>query len=190
VTTTLTWEQFAPAVVGTLVGALTSGIWAWFNQRGRQGFERRMAEDSRTAQQALETLKTELTLDGEVRRQGAARKVVALLKIDPATIALLKVLLDDGCTGDERFEAILVWSSVALEAEPLLTVDALSEVEGFRASMRAAHSTLELKTMGKDISPVEIVQAHKDLRTGRVRLLEMVRRELQIDPSDKLEKRL
>jgi hypothetical protein len=86
----MNWEQLAQVLTPTVTGVTVSGIWAFFAQRGRQAFEQRQAADQRIAQQALEALKTELTLTAEVRRQVASRKVEAIFHIAAQTKTLVE----------------------------------------------------------------------------------------------------
>jgi hypothetical protein len=168
------WSQAAGPITGALTGAVVSGIWAFVTQR-------RIEAERRVASQALEVLKAQLTFDAEVLRQAAGKKVAALLKIDEATISLLRVLLNADRDHNQRREAVTAWGHEMVYAEALLGPEALAEMGAFQQSIGTADQTLMLKEIATEtVAPIKVVQAHAEIEEARKRLVGMIRRELQI----------
>jgi hypothetical protein len=177
----INWLEWLKACGPIVVALLGSGVWAWFNQRA---LERERAASG----QALEALKAQLTFESEVRRQAAVRKVEALLTLDAETVTLLRVLLDLKKTTDDRLAAVFAWGRATVHAHALLTPEALAEITAFQGAFNRANQTLGLREMQLEMQPrpdnwvdgSQVLEAHAAIEGARNRLLQMIRRELQV----------
>jgi hypothetical protein len=142
------------------------------------------------AAQALEQFKAGLTLEAEVRRQTAGKKVQALLKVSDETIALMRVFY--GTKGEAHakrcYDAGIAWSHATVEVEVLLGPPALAELMAFRGAVTevtAAFNTLELGATPVPEAAIARLDAEGRLEGARLRLFDMLRRELQIGAEEK-----
>jgi hypothetical protein len=168
----LTFEQLAP----TLVGVTASGIWALLAQRGRNAFDKQQAADQRIAQQALETMKANLTFEAEVRRQAAVKKAEVLFRIAATMTAAVEsvytVSTDDP---QARKDAVEGYWRALREGLFLFGGEAVKELKAFGGIL--TNGRIARDGMGHS-GAQSMVGAMVEGEAARDKLLDVIRREL------------
>ena len=147
----------------------------------RQSFSREVEREKRDAARDLESFKAQLTLDAEVRRQAAAKKVDVLVKFVEVINASLRGVLVivvkssalDDALGSQIASMNDYWSYVR-GGELFLGGDALqAEVNAFGVELNRV--TTEINKRSSDLLAVQ-----REAEAARNRLLGAIRRELQL----------
>jgi hypothetical protein len=143
------------------------------------------------AQESLEVLRSQLTLNAEVRRQAAAKKVELLVKIVAATNETMSQFFKLDVDSAGRNKAVHQWWLPAREADLLMGTDTLDELKLFSGAMLQAASVLGHIEFAPPLEfpdrAVKRLQTEDDISRARLRLFEALRRELPPEMFEKPE---
>ena len=99
-------------------------------EKERQAFTREIERDKQEAARALEEFKATLTLDAEVRRQAAAKKVGALMKVADLAVRMIgRALYDPEVT--DRIKALDEYWIATREAEAVVPLAVMQKLWAF-----------------------------------------------------------
>jgi hypothetical protein len=161
--------------------------------KDKQAFDRELARERDNADRLLEQFKSQLTLEAEVRRQVAAKKVDVVVRfIDlgnrlPGRV-VEPVLWKNGVapnTYQEIHKAMVEYRSAFREGEAFLGAEARQAIEGYRTELediQLAH------VKGGSEGPTSMVAVER-VDAARVRFFQALRRELQIETGENVEKK-
>jgi hypothetical protein len=184
-------------VTTVLVSALSSGaaatVGSYIVQRGighafdlhiedkRAGFARDLESQRQAAQLALEGFKSQLTLEAEVRRQAAGKKVEALLTIaaivDGTPSLIQRTLGVDGESGG--IAAVDEYLGAVRKAEAFLDLNELREMYAFGAMLQG--SWPRVMNSLKGIERVDVMAVSQKAEESRRSVMARIRQELQLE---------
>ncbi|MGH7434835.1 MAG: hypothetical protein ACRENE_04100 [Polyangiaceae bacterium] len=150
-------------------------------ERERMAFARELEGDRQRTTAALEQFKAQLTLDAETRRQAAAKKVEAILRVSEATISLMRVFLGLGSQAQARFDATLALARTKVEGDVLFSTAARDAMARFFATATTTNTALTTIEMGQTSDALATMKAHEKLEVDQRALFDALRAELGTD---------
>jgi hypothetical protein len=152
-------------------------------ERERQAFSREIEREKQGAAQALEGFKSELTFGAEVRRQTAMRKVEAVMKIASATRASVEAIYTViGYDPSPRKAALNSYHEALREVLVLFDSETIGEAKAFGAELIRGCMAMGRRDPGASGAVADALITGE---AARDKLLEVLRRELQIETKEK-----
>jgi hypothetical protein len=146
----------------------------------RQAFERELAVQRHAAEQSLEAFKAQLTLSAEVRRQAAAKRVEALLKIADAMRVAVETIYSVTADANTQTAAHAEYWATFRGVLPLFDADSAAELKTFGDELTRGTIAMQSRgTPGAGNSTEALASGER----ARNRLLDVIRRELQLAPA-------